>query len=138
MLLFVVESELDQLEETRTICCDVFDERHHRFIDPPPVFGHLVVRRTSDETSVGASMPGADRLVIGIELYFVTFVVPIVPRLMGHEEEGLEEPGDMRSMPFGRTDVRHRLDLLILRGQGGREGFGLSTDIEKSLNGRRS
>ena len=43
---------------------------------------------------------------------------------MWSEDECLEKPGDMGSMPFRRADVRHRLHGLVLRAEGGGQALG--------------
>jgi hypothetical protein len=50
------------------------------------------------------------------------------------EQELLEEPGGMGAVPFRRARVRHRLDQLILWGQGGGAAFGLVSDGEEGLD----
>jgi hypothetical protein len=46
----------------------------------------------------------------------------------GPEDKRLEKPAGVRQMPFGRADIGHRLDRLVLGGQVGGETFGVAAD----------
>ncbi len=74
----------------------------------------------------GVPRSGAD--IIGIEQEGVIGMERLVPRAVFAEQELLEEPGGMGAVPFRRAGVRHRLDHLIFRSQGGGAAFGLVAD----------
>jgi hypothetical protein len=49
------------------------------------------------------------------------------------EQELLEEPGGMGTVPFRRACIRHRLDQLILCREGIGAAFGLVSDRQKGF-----
>jgi hypothetical protein len=50
------------------------------------------------------------------------------------EQELLEEPRGMSAVPFRRAGIRHRLNQLVLRGQGRGTALGLATDCEEGFH----
>ena len=80
----------------------------------------------------GVPRSGAD--IVGIEQKSVVRVKRPVAFAMFAEQELLEEPGGMGAVPFRRAGVRHRLDQLILRRQGGGPAFGLVPDVKKGFH----
>ena len=85
----------------------------------------IVGGRPRDQPALGTRMTRAGGDVIGIEQEGKAFVENFVGRIVRPEQELLEEPGDVRAVPFGRARIRHRLDLLVLGRQrrGARLGF---------------
>ena len=80
-----------------------------------PVFHAFVPdRRARDQPALGAQLVRPDGLVIGIDQIVQRWVEVPVVRLVRPQDEGLEKPGGLSEMPFDRTGVRHRLDLLVL------------------------
>ena len=65
-----------------------------------------------------ARLPRADALIIGVEAIFEALVEHAIAGEEALQQEGLEEPGGMREMPFGRARVVHGLHDLILVAQG--------------------
>ena len=65
-----------------------------------------------------ARMPLADGLVVGIEQISEIGIEDLVAGEMRHEQEGLEEPGDVPQVPLRGAGVGHGLDLLVLGAQG--------------------
>ena len=63
---------------------------------------------------LGSLVAGPNLLVIGVEQRIIAGMVLLVVFGKRFEDEGFEEPGGMRQMPFGRARVGHRLDALIL------------------------
>jgi hypothetical protein len=59
----------------------------------------------------------ADRVVVRVK-EVVVFVIE-ARYTTGFEHKMFEEPGDVGEVPFGRADIRHRLDDGILRPQVG-------------------
>ena len=49
------------------------------------------------------------------------------------EKEGFEEPAGVGEMPFGRADIRHRLDGLVFRRETAGERFRRPAHLEKPL-----
>ncbi len=75
-------------------------------------------RRPRQQPPRRPRMPGAHRLVVGIEQVAegrVELGVAVQVRL---EQEGFPEPGHMGQVPFGGAGVRHRLGALVLGRQG--------------------
>ena len=116
VLLLVVEAELDRghhLVEGAGVQAD--DEVAHPVVDVAAVDPDVVGARTADEAAVGACVSRPDRLVVAVEQEPVLLLVGREAGLVVGEDEGLEEPGDVRPMPLGGGDVGHRLDGLVLR-----------------------
>ena len=129
MLLFVMQAELDQVFELRKrIVPGVVQQRFHRRVDMGAIGHHVVQRRPGQQTAIGARMTRADGFVVGIEQVIVVGMEFRVARCVRFQHEGFEKPGDMREMPFRRTDIWHRLNLLVFGGQPFRDGFGLGAD----------
>ena len=62
----------------------------------------------------------------------------LVAEDVGHEQEGLEEPGRMGEVPLHRAGVGHRLDLAILGAQGFGEPVGHRADGPITIDRRQS
>src|SRR5512143_498571 len=62
-------------------------------------------------------MARADALVIGVEAIFEALVEHAIAGQEALQQEGLEEPGGVREVPFGRARIVHRLDDLVLIAQ---------------------
>lgn len=62
-------------------------------------------------------MLGADRVVIGVEQHPILRVEHRVGRMELRQQEGLEEPGGVRKVPFDGTAIGHRLHLAIFGAQ---------------------
>ena len=115
------------------------EQPRNRGVDMLPIVGDLVGRGPRDQAALrpGMAWPGGD--VIGIVQKAEAFVE--IGRRATAEQELLEEPGHMRTMPFGRAGVGHRLDDLVLGGQHCRAPLGLRAHREMpcaSHPGRRS
>ena len=73
--------------------------------------------RARDQTALRAGMTRACRHIVGIEQIGEALVEGTVRRHERTQQKLLEEPGDMRAVPFRRTGVGHRLHHLILGGK---------------------
>ena len=116
VLLLVVYPELD--ERTHRLVRRRMEEPVHGLVHVGPVAPDVGGPGTGQKTSLGSRMSGADRFVVGVEEEPVGRVERAVADLMGAEQERLEEPTGVGPVPFGRADVGHRLDRLILWREG--------------------
>src|SRR5215213_1319860 len=85
---------------------------------------------------VAALMPGVPRSgadIIGVEQKGVVGMKGSVAPTMFAEQELLEEPGGVGTVPFGGAGVRHRLDQLIFSGERGGAALGLVADREEGF-----
>ena len=99
-----------------------------------PVVGNLGAARTRNETAFVACVTFASRDVIGVVQELVHLVVGLVVGQVFEQEERLEEPRDVGSMPFCGADIGHRLDLLVFWRQGRGEGFGFVSNCLVVVN----
>src|SRR3569623_2372248 len=74
--------------------------------------------RPCQMAALRARMTRASADVIGIEEKSVVRVKDLVARHMPAEHELFKEPCGMGTVPFCRARIRHRLDELVLCGQG--------------------
>ena len=114
VLLFVVQSEFDDRLESRI---EMFlKESIHTGINLVTVLHYIAEGRSGEKPASRARVLGSDQLVVGVEQHAVVLVhgLPAIPCL---EYECLEEPGRVPEVPLRRADVRHGLDLHVLRGK---------------------
>ncbi len=131
MLLLVVQTDFHQRRDLRELVLARFvKEFHDRRVDMQPVSGDLVGAWPGQVAALvaGVARTGAD--IVGIEQVRVIRVERLVARAMFAEQELLEDPGGMGAVPVRRARVRHRLDQLIFRCQGGGAALGLVSDRE--------
>ena len=88
----------------------------------------LMGSRARDEATIGARIARTDGLVVTVEQGPVGVLEARETGLVFGEHERLEEPGHVGAMPFGGTDVRHRLHRLILRAERSRQFLGESAN----------
>jgi hypothetical protein len=118
MLLFVVQAQFQQIPQiarkTILFAFRVIQEVGHRGINMSAIGHHTVERWTGQQAAIRAGMLGPDRFVIGIEQEIKIGIEFRVSWRMGLQDKRFEKLGDVRKVPFRRTDIRHRLDLLVL------------------------
>ncbi len=127
VLLLVMQAELDQVRElgpalghADAVPLAQRHQRLHALVHLRPVALHLVERGPQDQPAARARVLLAHALVVAVEEHPEALVERHEARFVPFEHEGLEEPGDMRQMPLGRTGIRHRLHLAVLgRERGG-------------------
>ena len=127
VLLLMVEAEIDQVEQRwaeRSI-----EKVVHGGVDVAPVLGDFVERRTGQQSADRARVPGADRIVVGIEEVAEHRVERPVARKFLQQQEGLEEPGRVSLVPLRGAGIRHRLRDLVLWRQWGSEQLGQRPDL---------
>ena len=122
VLLLVVQAELDEARDvgSQGAC----QQAIHRLVHVSAVFGHLADAGPRDDSTARSGIPGADTFVVGVEQVRVGGMERPVSAQLRLEEEGLEEPRSVGTVPFCGADVGHGLDRLILRGEGGGQGLG--------------
>ena len=76
--------------------------------------------------------------IIGVEQEGEALVEDLITCVIRLDQKGLEKPGRVRAMPFGRARVRHRLDRLILRRQRRRAPLGLAAHPPERLDPART
>ncbi len=135
VLLFVVQPEGHQSSEVGTVGDDGVDEADHGVVDAGPVVADLAAVGAGDQAPVGAGVTGADGFVVAVEQVPVVVVDAAVAGQVRDEEEGLEEPGGVGSVPLGRAGVGHRLDGLVLGSEGPGEALGEVTDPAVAVDG---
>ena len=114
MLLFMLEPQLDELPQLCAICVgDVGNDVQHSHIHLRPVGKYILQRRTADQTAFGARILISDAVVIAVEQDAKTAVERLKAGLEPLQNEGFKKPGQVRQMPFGRTGVRHGLELAV-------------------------
>src|SRR4051812_16973735 len=84
----------------------------HGLFDVPPVTRDLGNSGSSDQAALRPRLSPSDGFVIGVEEEAVTRVEDGIVRVAA-EDELLEEPAGVASMPLGRARVRHRLRRLV-------------------------
>ncbi|MNE62160.1 hypothetical protein D3C80_1574260 [compost metagenome] len=75
--------------------------------------------------------------VVGVEQVVVERLRRAVAGQEGLQQEGLEEPADMRQVPLRRADVGHALDHLILGGQRRADRLAGCTHLPETLQQSR-
>lgn len=120
VLLFVVQAKGDQRAQRATFVGARSRSRQqclHALVDVRPVAldgGHA---GPAEQPALRPRMLLTDALVIAVEQHAEVRIEGLERVLMALEDKGLEEPGQMRQMPFGRAGVGHRLHLAILVGK---------------------
>jgi hypothetical protein len=100
MLLFVLQSELDQrVELGRSL---VGQQCKHRPVYMIAIREHLVQTWTREHPAFLSGVSVADRVVIRIEQNSIGRIDRLVAGLMRRKREGFEEPGRVRQMPLHR------------------------------------
>ena len=126
MLLLVIEADLDQGRDGfEGVLARCAEEGHHGGVDMAAIGGDLLGAGPGHQAALGTRVPRTGADIIGIEQEGVVRVESFVARTMLGQQELFEEPGGMGTVPFGRACVRHRLDLLVLGGQGRGPALGL-------------
>ena len=82
------------------------------------IVAYLVQRRPGQHPPHRPRMARAFGFIIAVEQEGVARIERLIARHMIAQNEGFEEPGAMRQMPFGRRRIGHRLDRRIGIGQG--------------------
>ena len=122
MLLLVLDP---QLHQGRCIVVEVaVEEAIHPGIDVSPVLGHVSDPRAGHKTTLGTRMPGAHSVVVRVEEKPEVGVEDLIPDVGWLEQEGLEEPRCVGSMPLGRAGLGHRLHRLVFGRERGRQRLG--------------
>ena len=134
VLLLVMRAELDQILRRFG---QIVPRRHDRAIDMCAVCSHLVQRRPRQQPARGPGDARALGLVIAVEQEGPARIIGDVTRRMIAQHEGLEEPGDVREVPFGGRGVRHRLRRRIGIGEIGGKRQRQRADAAKAIEAAR-
>lgn len=114
MLLLVFQPQRDPLQHlVLKVAASLSEQSLHGLIDMAAIGVHLAYRRPRQQPAPRPLEGRAVGLVVGIEQMVVAFIQRAIARQEGKQHEGLEEPGDMRQMPFRRADVRHALNHIV-------------------------
>src|SRR4051794_10020454 len=95
MLLFVMQSELDERSDLRRQSL-IRQQFEHRLIYVPAICEHGVESRPRQHAPLASGMPLADRVVIGVEKNAIRSIEGTIPPVVRREHERLEEPRGMR------------------------------------------
>src|SRR6185503_6840430 len=125
MLLLVIDAELDELQCRRR---KARKSALQRFVNVSAIGANLVERGTAKHSPLRARVPWPFCLVIAVEQEAPILVEWQVSRRVIPKDEGLEEPGGMREVPFGRRGIREGLNRRV--GIAERRG-----EIERQLAG---
>ncbi len=107
MLLFVVQSEQNDIELLIGQASGLIEQRAYRLIDMSTILTNLFERWPREQPTVGSRKLLANIVVIGVEEKFETRMKNRVVRVDSLEHEGLKEPCRMGEMPFRGTGVGH-------------------------------
>ena len=132
MLLLVIEPQFEQPCDFRKHgVVSVVNEFENGVVDVGAIVQHLVEAWPCQQAALGSFVLWSDRIVVGIEQHLEGRVEFLIAVDMGDQDEGFEKPIGMREMPFRRTHVRHRLNLLVFRRQRcGQSGAGVANLAE--------
>jgi hypothetical protein len=114
VLLFVVQTQNKHVAN-HIVDSPAINDARHLLVDVSPVIENLRERWPRNLAALRSWMHFPDRVVIGVEQVVVLIIE--ARYTTGLEHKALEEPGDVGEVPFGRADIRHRLDDGILRPQ---------------------
>ncbi len=114
MLLLVMHPEFDQRLQRRPLGLGrLRDQPGHGRVHVGPIGQDVLQRRARQQAPLGSGMPLAHGLIVGVEQIAEHRVERLVALQVGLQQEGLEEPGHVRQVPLGGTDIGHGLDLLV-------------------------
>ena len=115
VLLLVMQADLQNREYAlRVRRRHLLDQPLDRRIDMGAIAGDVLAVRPGDQAALGAGVARPSGDIIGVEQERKTLIENPVGGIVRHQQELLEEPGDVRAVPFGRRGVGHRLDDLVL------------------------
>lgn len=121
VLLLVVEPQFQQGVESR-VAGLAGDQRVHGFVHMLAVAQYLGQVRAREQAALRPRMARADGVVVGVEQHAVAGMEGAIARRMAAQQEGLEEPGGVRQMPFDGAAVRHGLRLAVFGAERGGQG----------------
>ena len=149
MLLLVMQTEFNQAGEGCWQSVGVCHGQHagHGLVDVMAIGQHVPKPGARQQTTFGARMFVAHRVVVGVEEHAVGGIKNTITRLMRCKYKGFKKPCRMRQMPLHRAGVGHGLNGAIFRRErrGKRltgvadcaVGVGLDRAARRSLRGRR-
>ena len=115
VLLLVMQADLKNREHALRISRrHLLDQPLDRGIDIGAIARHVFAVRPRDQAALRAGVARTGGDVIGVEQERKAFVENLVGWIVRHQQELLEEPGDVRAMPFRRRGIGHRLHDLVL------------------------
>ena len=103
VLLLVMQADLQNREDARRVRRrHLLDQPLDRRIDMGAIAGDVRAVRPGDQAALraGVARPGGD--VIGVEQERKTLIENLVAGIVRHQQELLEEPGDVGAVPFCR------------------------------------
>jgi hypothetical protein len=104
------------------------EQRRHRRVDVGAVAAHLGHRRSRQQAAVWARIDLPDLLVVGVEQHIKAVTKRPVAGKVRLEQEGLEEPADVREVPLGRARDDRGLDDVVLDREGCAERLAAGAD----------
>ena len=110
VLLLVVQPERDERLQARVVGTGR-DDGLHALVDLRAVGQHTGERGPVDQAALQARVLLAHALVVAVEQHPKSRVEGHETRLEALQHEGLEEPGDVREVPFRRARIGHGLHL---------------------------
>ena len=125
VLLLMVQAEFDGREQGRR---GPVDDIEHAGIHGVTVVVHLVQRGTCDQAAPWPRVLPPDAVVIAVVEFTEGRVMRTKAGFGRFEHEGLEEPGDVREVPFGGARIGHRLHTSVFGRERCGERFAGRTD----------
>src|SRR5580704_9096207 len=107
MLLLMVTPKFYERADRRVQ--GTLNQTRQCLIDMLAIATDFLERGPRQQPALRARMAGANRFVIGVEEERIARVELYIPRVVRHQDHGLEEPGGMRQVPLCRTCIRHGL-----------------------------
>ena len=133
MLLLVIDADLDEPGDLGAGLHALREKIRQPRIDMRAIRQNALDRRSRENAAPGARLARPLAFVIGIEAVVEGFIEhPVAGQVLG-ENEGLEEPRDVREVPFGRARILRRLDGHVLGRQRVRQSLGQVPRVEQTV-----
>ncbi|MCY1303951.1 hypothetical protein D9M70_536830 [compost metagenome] len=114
----------------------LLQEPAHVFVDVRAIGPHPGQRRSRQQTALRPRLARAEGFVIGIEQVGEGGIERAVVRCVRGEQKGLEEPGGMGQVPFGRAGIGHRLDDHVLLAERRDQCRAMAADLQVTIEKR--
>ena len=135
VLLLVREPEGDQGPDLfQPPLVEASQQLDHAAVHGTPIRRDLVGAGPRQDPTPRTRMTWTDRVIVRVEEVAIVLVDGGHPRWS--EQELLEEPAGVGTMPLGRARIWHGLQLLVFRGQGQSKRFGAGSHPKKALGER--
>ena len=114
MLLFVIDADFDKARDVLRLPFFARHQRSQAVVDMGTIGEDALGGRARQKSALGARMARTQTLVIGVEAIIEALVEEAIAVEVRLQHEILEEPCDVREVPFGGARIVHRLDHHVL------------------------